>query len=100
MKKDLKSVELIIVVSIIILGITFLIGLKNQDVNFCRSVLKGMTQGSYAVEKHFDWDNFVFFQMDIGTIYRRLPSEAERRNYKTVFIIIKIIFILIFYFSF
>lgn len=86
MKKYLKSVEYIIAVSAVILGVTFLIGLKNQDVNFCRSVLNGMISGNTLIEKHLDWDNFIFFQMDIGTTYRRLPNEAERQNYKTIFI--------------
>lgn len=85
-KYNLTVFEYAALFVIIIVLIAGFLQLKNQEINFCRNVFKGLVAGRVEVQKFIDWEHLKALDADVGANYTRLPDEKEKSNYKKAFI--------------
>jgi len=87
MDKDYRLLIYVFIISILAAGIMFFTNKEKQDVEFCRDVIfKGMIEGKASVGEFIDWNKLIAVGVDVGAGFAKAPNEAERRNYKEVFI--------------
>lgn len=86
MKQYVKAIEYIVVVTVVIMGITFLLDMKNQEVNFAKKVFSGLIKGRFYVGQYIDWDNLQMLDVNAGETYRGLANNEEKINYRKTFI--------------
>ena len=63
-------------------------GLKwlRRDVEFCRSVFRGLVNGSASVEQHIDWEHLRGLNVDVGATYTKLSTPLDRTQYREKFV--------------
>lgn len=81
----LEYVALFVIIIVLIAGF---FQLKNQEINFCRNIFKGLMGGRVGVQKFIDWEHLKALDTDVGADYTRLPDDKERLNYKKAFIML------------
>ena len=59
---------------------------RMSDVEVCRRLFQDLAIGSSSVERRIDWERLTALNADIGSIYRGLPNEQERRRYQQAFV--------------
>ncbi len=57
-----------------------------NDVDFARDALTRLTNGDTAVADMIDWDNFKVMTVDVGSQYRTMPDDTNRKAFRDVFI--------------
>ena len=77
-----------VVVTMTAMG-ALLFGIKwlHRDVEFCRSVFRGLAHGRAAVQQHIDWEHLKAVGVDVGATYTGLPSDLERERYRQTFVL-------------
>ncbi len=85
-EKNQPVLEYIILFLLIIASSVFFIHLKNQEANLCRSIFSGLASARYGVEKYIDWEGLRALGVDVSAVYKNLPDEEAKSNYKKAFI--------------
>ena len=57
-----------------------------DDVTFCRRLLARLAFGDASAAGQIRWDRFQALDLDVGAVYRGLPNDTERRDYRRAFI--------------
>ena len=57
-----------------------------DDATFCRRLLTRLAFGDTSVAGQIRWDRFQALDLDVGAMYRGLPNDQERRDYRRAFI--------------
>ena len=68
--------------------LAILLALKSttREVDFCRSVFRGLVNGSPSVERKIDWEHLQAVGTDVGKEYRLFRLDSDRTNYRANFI--------------
>lgn len=85
-KLNLRSVEYIVVTSIVIILAVFFATRSRGDADYCRKIFYGLIAGRQSVQSLIDWENLKVLGLDIGATYNKLPDEKEKANYRAAFI--------------
>ena len=86
MTKGSWKIEYTAVIFVVLTALAVFFKVMNADVDYCRRIFKGLSQGSVSVENLIDWENLKALDQDIGADYRALRNEAERIAYRRAFI--------------
>lgn len=61
--------------------------IKNQDINYCRSIFNGLIKGNYNVQKNIGWENLTAMGVNAGGVYSNAINDKEKTDYKKFFIL-------------
>lgn len=84
MKKE--NVPLYILIFGVILLLASFLFVKKDDVGLSREIFNNLLAGNQFVHKSIDWEHFQAFGFDIGRVYRALPDNKEKADYRKEFI--------------
>jgi hypothetical protein len=84
--QELRKIEYIIIISALIIIPLALANIGNSEVKFCRSVFNGLIMAKVSVEKHIDWEALRVLDLDVGAVYKKLPNDKEKKDYRLAFI--------------
>jgi hypothetical protein len=84
--KPVPIIGSVILVLIPVIALIVVLRLPSSEVEFGRSVLRGLAHGRTSVMPAIDWEHLRALEINIGETYQQLPTETERANYRIVFI--------------
>ena len=64
----------------------FVLRASRSDVDLCRAVLAGLTQGRSSVAGQIAWERLRALDLDVGATYVKLPNAKEQGEYRQAFI--------------
>lgn len=57
-----------------------------SDTDFARDALTRLTNGDTTVADLIDWENFRVMTIDVGSQYRLMPDDTNRKSFQSAFI--------------
>lgn len=76
----------IIVGLLVLAGALVVVRVSRSDVDLCREVLVGLTEGRPAVRHRIDWERFNALDVNVGATYSQLANDVERSRYRQAFL--------------
>lgn len=81
-----RNVAIAVIVVALLLGLSFYLNIRNQDINFTRRTFAALIKGQQSAQNKIDWANFQAMGVNAGQTYSGLPNDKERADYRRAFI--------------